>query len=148
MKNVLAVNLGLLLLRSGIGIVFVVFGLDKLPHPTNWLMFIPSLVPQIIERISGLTTYQFLRVQGIIEAILGLQLLFGILSRETALCCATFLSGIIYAIGFEQIGIRDLGLFFSSVAILCLGGGEWSIEAWLNRLNSKQKDFLPNKDSM
>ena len=81
--------------------------------------------------------YHFLWLQGLIESILGLHLLVGIFVRITA-CVALFVLGVIIGVvGFAPIGIRDMGLFFASLAILFLGAGEWSLDACLKKMDMK-----------
>jgi cytochrome c peroxidase len=117
----------------GLGVVFFVFGLDKLPHPNHWLAFVPASLGHFFEQHPWLTVYRFLWFQGLVEAVLGLQILTGLLTRSSAVGCALMLTSILYAIGFDPIGIRDFGLWCASVALACLGAGDWSLDAWFAR---------------
>ena len=139
MRHTAATNLGLFLLRFGVGMVFLIFGCDKLPHPFNWVGWIPNSVSQMIEKTGWLSTFEFLWIQGILEGLIGIQLLFGFLTRWSALGAAGILAFIIYFLKFDQIGIRDLGLFFSALSIFSLGGGDWSIDGWIERRFDHEK---------
>ena len=135
-------NLAMLLLRIGIGTVFLLFGIDKLPHPANWLIYFPTSFARIVTGSGWLTVYRCLWLQGVVEAILGVQLLLGILTRGSAVGCALLLTGIICGLGpdqFWQISVRDIGLLFSAVAIACRGPGDWSVDAWLHRQRQVQE---------
>ena len=123
-------NLGLFLLRVGLGLVFTIFGFDKLVHPFNWVGWIPNVVRQQVEASHVLTLFGFLKIQGMVEGLLGLFVLFGFRIRLSALLCAAILVGIVYFLQWDQIGIRDTGLLFSSLALFFLGGGDWSMDRW------------------
>ena len=119
-------NLALLGLRIGLGIVFFFFGFDKLPHPEHWIIYLPSYLGSI-----PLSTHQFLRLQGIMECILGIHFFAGFFTRFVAFFSTCVLGLIIYTIGLDHAGIRDVGLFFASFSLGLLGPGNWSLDAKL-----------------
>lgn len=121
-------DLGRLILRGGIGIVFILLGFDKFPHPADWLVYISPSLSQFLSQADW-TAYAFLRVQGVIELILGLHLLVGFLARFAALGCSVLLALITYSLGWDHTGIRDWGLLICSIAIFFLGPGNWSADA-------------------
>lgn len=123
---------GIFILRLGVGIVFLSFGLNKLSHPADWVVFIPSWLADFLSH-GGFTVHVFLHAQGIAETVLGIQFILGVLTRITACVASLVLILIIYSIGLDPVGIRDAGLFFSSIAILVLGPGEWSIDRWFKK---------------
>ena len=119
-------NLASLFLRIGLGIVFFLFGFDKLQHPEHWIVFLPVYLSAL-----PLSAYQFLRLQGIVECILGLHFFAGFLIRFVSFFSACVLALIIYTIGLDQAGIRDVGLFCASISLGFLGSGHWSLDAKL-----------------
>ncbi len=124
----------------------MLFGIDKLRAPTNWVVYIPNELGQWIQKSGHISVIQFLWVQGVIEVILGLQFFLGCLTRLSAVGCSAFLIGIIYVIGLDPIGIRDLGLLSCAIALVFLGPGDWSLDARLNLVSdatSRQADALP-----
>ena len=125
-----SLSTGLFLLRLGIGFVFLIFGIDKLTHPMGWVLFLPAAASDILSK-THLNPYVFLRMQGILEMVIGIQLLVGIFTRLTGVLAVTTLCLIVYAVGFDPIGIRDLGLLFSGAAIVLLGPGDFSADFWL-----------------
>ncbi len=129
----ISVSAALFILRFGVGVVFLSFGVGKLIRSTDWILFIPSWLTNFLAHHRGFTVQTFLHFQGIAEVLIGFQLILGVLTRWTAAAAAVTLLLIIYSIGFDPIGIRDTGLFFSSLAILILGPGDWSIDAWSAR---------------
>ena len=126
-------SLSLFLLRSGVGIVFILFGIDKLPHPERWIAYFPHqlAVPFFY------SPYEFLRVQGILEVLVGTMLLTGFLTRVAAVIATSLLLAIVYLLMPDPIAIRDLGLFFSSAAIIIAGPGHWSLDKFLDQLSQK-----------
>ncbi len=137
MSNRTAGNFGLLILRIGIGGVFLLFGIDKLQAPSNWIIYLPSQLGQFIQSSGFLTVIQFLRIQGFVEAALGVQILLGCMTRWSAAASSLALAAIVYCIGLDQIGIRDTGLLSAALAIAILGPGDWSVDAWLSRRDVK-----------
>ncbi|MBI4322920.1 MAG: DoxX family protein [Candidatus Omnitrophica bacterium] len=131
-------HLALLILRLGVACVFLLFGFDKLPHAANWLVYVPS---EWI-RSSGLERWvslpQMLWLQGFVELILGANLLLGVFTRISAAGCMALLALIIVSLGLDpaepllqQVVLRDIGLCCSSCALMVLGPGGWSLDAWL-----------------
>src|SRR5687768_7160085 len=90
-----------LCLRLGIGGIFIVFGLDQLANPHNWLMYAPGELAALIEKKRWFTLYDFLRYQAIFEILLGIQIVAGIFTRFSALTAAMVLASIIYFIGLD-----------------------------------------------
>ena len=133
MNNHRAHNAGLLVLRLGIGAVFFLFGIDKLQEPSNWIIYIPNQLGQTIQSSGLVSVMQFLRAQGFVETILGLQIACGCLARWSSAGACLLLATIVAIIGLDQTGIRDFGLLSAAIALTFLGPGDWSIDAWLNR---------------
>ena len=121
----------LLLIRSGLGIVFILFGYDKLLHPESWIIFYPPQVSQAIP----FSPYVFLKFQGVAETLLGTALVLGFMTRLSAFLAAGILGLIIFFLWLDPLAIRDIGLFCASLALVISGGGSWSLEKLFERLN-------------
>ena len=133
-------NSAVLILRIGIGLVFLLFGIDKLRRPLNWVIYLPADMGQAIQNSGLVSVVQFLGIQGFIEAALGFHLIVGCLGRWTALGCSVLLMAIISVIGFGETGIRDVGLLSAALALTFLGPGDWSIDGWLNAKPASRAD--------
>lgn len=120
------------ILRLGLAAVFLVFGIWKARSPVGWVIFLPNWVAGAVSDIESLDALGALRLMGFFEAVLGLQLLLGIFTKTTALLCALLLGGIVLHVGFDQVGIRDLGLLMAAVALCLAGGGPWTVDRWLD----------------
>ncbi len=115
-------TLGLLLLRVGLGGVFLWFGIDKFIHPGIWVHYIPSWFPMLIP------VSIFVLLMGIVETLVGLMLLAGFYTRIAAVIAALMLIPIMMSLGYNEIGVRDFGLFLLALGLSFLGAGELSID--------------------
>lgn len=118
-------------LRIGLGVVFVIFGYDKLNTPTNWLLYVPPDLPRLLQENVGATIYDLFRWQGVIELVIGAQLLVGFFTRFWAFVACLLLASIVTSLGFDPTGVRDFGLLFMALGLFFLGGGLWSIDSKL-----------------
>lgn len=106
-----------LILRVGLGFVFFYFGIDKLINPINWKGFI---TPELMN-ILFIDINLFILLLGIFEIILGLMLILGILTRTAALIISLHLFLVIITQGFNQISVRDIGLFAMAISLTITG---------------------------
>lgn len=108
-----------LLLRLGLAAVLLTFGVGKFVDTVGWLAFIPPwmvpLVPIPLE--------VFMRVVGGVEVILGALLVIGWQVRVVAILVALHLAGVLIALGYNEIAVRDFGLFMAALALAALGHG-------------------------
>lgn len=115
--------LGLLLLRIGLGSVFLWFGIDKFFNSSVWQHFIPDWFPMLIPAEA------FILLLGVVETIVGVLVLFGLFTRFAAGLAALMLIPIIISLGYNEIGVRDFGLFLLALGVSALGAGEYSLDA-------------------
>lgn len=118
-------ELGLLLLRLGLGGVFIWFGIDKFFHPKLWSAYMPPWFSGILP----VEMFTFIYLLGVFEIIVGLLVLIGLYTKFAAGISAAFLLGIIASLGLNEIMIRDVGLLFLALGIAVLGAGETSLDA-------------------
>jgi len=114
-------DVGKLLLRVGLGGVFLWFGIDKFVHPEIWLNYIPEWFPMLVSE--GL----FINLLGIVESLIGFFVLVGFYSSLAAGLAALMLVPIIFSLGYNELMVRDVGLFFLAVGIAVLGSGRYSL---------------------
>ncbi len=124
MKDALAV----FVLRLGLGGVFFWFGVDKCLNPESWQGWVPVFIQNRLPVPMNL----FLIGQGAAEAVLGLFLVVGFLTCFSSLLCALILAAIIYFSGFNEVMVRDLGLFAVAVSILVSGPKALSFDHWFH----------------
>ena len=111
-----------LILRVGLSLVFLWFGLNQLFDTTNFLGYLPEFLLQ--------QTYaeSFVRLNGGFETILGILLLIGRYIKPVTIILALHLIGIIISLGYGDIAIRDVGLLFMTIAIYMGGKDKWSLD--------------------
>ena len=118
-------------MRVGLGAVFLTFGLWKISSPVDWIIFTPGWLAGALEGVDSIDPYGFLRLLGFVEAVLGAQVLLGLFTKAAAALSALGLIGILAHVGFDQIGVRDLGLLGLAISLSLAGGGQWSLDRWL-----------------
>lgn len=130
-------NSGVLLLRLGLGLIFFLFGCDKLMHPGHWVIYIPPLAVSL-SRAVGIDVHRFIWLQGVAECALSLHVALGLFTRTAAAFMCLILTLIIFSIGLDQTGIRDLTILMMAAALLILKSGNWSADHWLSQNQPRQ----------
>ena len=106
-----------LVLRIGIAIVFLWFGIDKFIHPQHWLdAWVPAWVQSAVEAIH-LGPQNFVILTGMFETFVGLSLATGFFMRLFSAAGALFLAVVIVINGVPLDLARDIGLIGGLVAL-------------------------------
>jgi len=101
----------------GLAYVFAFFGIGKIIHPLLWIQWIPAW----FEGALGMTRETWLTIFGWVEILLAAALLIPKtkVQRIVAALIAVHLVGVLSQTGlFNDIGIRDTGLFFMALALV------------------------------
>lgn len=107
-----------LVLRIGLALVFLWFGIDKFIHPGYWAdAWLPGSVAGIIER-AGLSRNEFMYLNGIFEIVVGTSIISTIFIRFFATAAVVFLLSVFLFHGFNEIVIRDFGLIGGLLALI------------------------------
>ena len=107
-------------IRYGVALVFLIFGIWQLIDPSSWLGYVPSYVP------FNPTIAVYLN--GVVDLLLGALLLIGFLTRIVAIVAALHLAAITSSLGFNDVMVRDLGLVIVLVGIAMHGPDQLCIE--------------------
>jgi len=110
-------------LRIGISLVFLWFGFQQILHSSDWVSYLPLFVTNL--SISATT---FVLLNGIFEVLFGLLLITGLYTREVSGLLALHMIGIMFSVGYNEIGIRDFGIFIALLAIFLHGRDEWCLD--------------------
>ena len=124
-------------LRAGLAIVFLYFGINQLIHPQFFVGWLPkevSLLP--------LSPIKFVILNGGFEVLFGSLLLLGIYRRVSALLLGLHLLGITYTIGFTEIGIRDLGLAIATLVIAMIKDDFFSLDYLFKKPETSQSIYI------
>lgn len=113
-----------LVLRIGIGIVFLWFGLTNLFNPESLIGYLPKFAQSLpIEPLS------ILLLTGIFEVVFGLLLLIGLFTRLSSFLLFLHLLIIIIGLGYNDIAVRDFGLALATFAIFLHGPDKWCLDS-------------------
>ena len=105
-------DLSPIILRIGIGLVIIWFGLQQINTPLAWVVYLPTFTENL--PISQTT---FVSLNGYFELIFGILLVAGFFTRIVAFFLALHLFGIVLTVGYNEIGVRDFGIFIALVSI-------------------------------
>ena len=117
---------GTVILRIGLAVVFLWFGIDKFIHVQNWIGWIPDWMVSIIP----LSLATFMYFQGFIETLVGLALLIGFRVRTASFFAALAILGVLASLigtGQTEILLRDLGLLAASISLVFTGARKLAI---------------------
>lgn len=117
------IDYGKLILRIGLGLVFIYFGLNQLIEPMGWV----DLVPEIFTKFTGAKIIVYLN--GIFDISIALFLFFGIFLKIISILGFIHLIVVfLFSFGFTPSGIRDLGLAFSILSLFFFGEDRFNIK--------------------
>lgn len=106
-----------LVMRVFLGFVLLWFGVNELMDPRYWSGYVPPLVLQFFP----FSVNVFVQGHGVVLSLLGLALFFKIHMRITGFVIMgvllSIISGLIMIDGFNEIVVRDIGLFGLALAI-------------------------------
>jgi uncharacterized membrane protein YphA (DoxX/SURF4 family) len=106
---------GILILRVGLGIVFLYFSLNQIFEPLRWVDLIPSFFSKVIDPVI------LIYLNGFFDFIIGTFLFLGKFLRIVSIFGFLHLLGIsLFSLGFTPSGIRDFGLAMSLLSLFFL----------------------------
>ncbi|MEX2014099.1 MAG: DoxX family membrane protein [Parcubacteria group bacterium] len=109
--NLIYTNPGLLLLRLGLVIVYVYFGISQLLNPSMWSGVVPGWTV-----ISFLEPITVVYINATFELVFAALLAIGVWSKWVSIILGVHLGIITLAIGFNPVGVRDFGLTLATFA--------------------------------
>lgn len=95
-----------LVLRVGLAFVFLWFGYAQVTGPDAWV----GLIPAFITNLTGFSAHTFVLLNGSLEIIGGILLVFGFFTRIVAFLFFLHMISIVFGLGLTDIGVRDVGL--------------------------------------
>jgi uncharacterized membrane protein YphA (DoxX/SURF4 family) len=105
-----------LVLRVGLALVVLWFGVSQLISPSDWLGYLPSFVFKL-----PFSPESFILFNGVFEIIFGGLLLTGFWVRPAAALLSLHLLGIIITLGYNEIAVRDFGLLLAMISVFLSG---------------------------
>lgn len=99
------------ILRGGVVILFLWFGLSQVVNPDAWVSWVPAWAATVIGPRATVL------LNGGFEIILGVALAAGFYTRLVALFLSLHLFFIAYEVGYNDIGVRDFSLALATLAL-------------------------------
>jgi len=112
-----------IVLRVGIAIVIIWFGIQQLVNPTQWVAYLPTWINHL-----PFSQLSIIYINGWFETVFGIMLLFGFYTRFVSILLALHMLDIAYTVGYGAIGVRDFGLAISTLSIFLYGMSPLSVD--------------------
>jgi len=127
------IDYGKLVLRIGLGLVFLYFGLNQLIEPTRWVDLIPETFTKFID--PKIIIY----LNGIFDILIAFFLFCGIFIKIISILGFIHLIGVsLFSLGFTPSGIRDLGLAFAILSLYFFGEDGFNIKKIFPKLKNER----------
>lgn len=110
-------------LRIGMSLIILWFGIQQIIDVTSWIGYLPEWTATLPVSQSSLVY-----LNGSFEIIFGVFMLLGFYTRISALLLALHLLDIVYLVGYDATGMRDLGLAIAISAIFLYGPDKCCID--------------------
>jgi uncharacterized membrane protein YphA (DoxX/SURF4 family) len=112
-------EIGVYILRLGLAVVFLYFGISQILDQYKWIYFVPDRFLNFY--ISEILKSKIVFLNGIFDTIIALSLISGLFIRIFSFLGFIHLFSItIFSLGFEPSGIRDLGLASAILSLFFL----------------------------
>jgi uncharacterized membrane protein YphA (DoxX/SURF4 family) len=112
-------DIGIYILRLGLAVVFLYFGISQILDQSRWIYLVPDRF--FIFYIHEVLKSKLVFINGIFDVVIALSLISGLFIRIFSFLGFIHLFSItIFSLGFEPSGIRDLGLAFAILSLFFL----------------------------
>lgn len=116
-------NFAHIIVRTGMSLVFLWFGVSQLMNPSAWTGFLPDFTKSL-----PVSSEQLILANGFFEIIFGTLLLIGLFTRISALLLGLHLGAIASTLGFTSLGVRDFGLTLATLSIFFSGADSCTLD--------------------
>ena len=115
-------------LRTGLVLLFLWFGLSQIMNPGDWVAWVPQWTESL-----GLSAATVVLLNGLFEVVLGVLLAIGFYTRIAALLLSLHLLFIAYEIGYNDIGVRDFALAVATLSLALSTPDQFTLDKKLSR---------------
>ncbi|KKW20004.1 MAG: hypothetical protein UY63_C0003G0017 [Parcubacteria group bacterium GW2011_GWA2_51_10] len=116
-------------LRLGLAILFLWFGFSQITNTVDWIAWVPPWAAALF----GLSEHTIVLVNGWFETVGGSLLLLGLWTRIAASVLSLHLFSIAWAVGYNDIGVRDFALAVSTLALALFGPDRCTVDSLRKR---------------
>ena len=125
------------ILRIGISLVLLWFGLNQIFDTESWLGWLPQWAFSL-----SIEPTAIIILNGIFETIFGALLLLGLVTRFAAVVISVHLLIISFSIGYNDVAVRDFGLSLATFSIFLYGPDRLSLDKKIKVSRFKDKFFI------
>ena len=115
------------ILRIGLALVFLWFGLNQIIKPADWVGYIPDWVANL----SPFSVTTLVYLNGAFEIIFGTALFLGFFTRIAALLLFLHIADITLTVGLDAVGVRDFGLTVATLVIFLNGADFFTLDRFV-----------------
>ncbi|MEX0932876.1 MAG: DoxX family membrane protein [Candidatus Pacearchaeota archaeon] len=111
------------ILRIGMSLVFLYFGISQLISPGQWVGFVPNYA-----LVFGIATEQIVLMNALLEISFGTLLIIGLYTKVASIILALHLVGITFSLGINDLGVRDFGLTVATFVTFINGPDQFCLD--------------------
>lgn len=123
---------GSLVLRIGLGLVFLYFSFQQMTNPAQWASYVPQGVT-----FSWLSANNLVMFNSVLELCLGTFIIIGLYTRISAFILGLHLLFISFSIGYNPVGVRDFGLAIATLALCMNHYDKCSLDSYFEKSSAK-----------
>ena len=125
------------MVRIGISIVLLWFGLNQIFDTESWLGWLPQCTYSL-----SIEPTAIIILNGIFETIFVSLLLLGLITRFAAVVMTVHLLIITFSIGYNDVAVRDFGLSLATFSIFLYGPDRLSLDKKIKISRFKDKFLI------
>ena len=114
------------IVRIGISLVYLWFGINQLVNPGAWI----SWVPDYAVKLAPFPVTTLVLINGGLETILGFFLFLGLWTRIVAGILSLHALHLLSVVGYGAIGTRDFGIMMAIISVFLNGPDVFSFDDW------------------
>ncbi len=116
-------------LRLGLAILYLWFGVSEITNTGAWTTWVPAWATAM----TGLSAETIVQLNAAFEILAGALLAIGLLTRWIALALGLHMVLLVFEIGFNAIGMRDFAIMMATFALALFGADAYTLDKRLNR---------------
>ncbi|MCF7865435.1 MAG: DoxX family protein [Candidatus Pacebacteria bacterium] len=122
------------ILRIGLALVFLWFGVNQIVNPTAWVAYIPDWVVSL----SSLSAETIVYLNAAFEIFFGVALFLGFFTRFVSFFLMLHIFEITYTVGFDATGVRDFGLSVAALVVFLNGADFFTLDRFMKEESSSK----------
>lgn len=117
-------------LRIGIALVFLWFGIAQLTNVSRWVGWVPAWITDL-----GVSGESAIVANGVFEILGAALLILGLGTRVVAGLLTLHMCFLVASVGFNAVGVRDFAIVIGALSIFLQGPDRFSLDIYFRRKN-------------